>query len=174
MTNWAAIAAAAAQAGASIYNANQQGKASSSAADILKAHEQYKYDQAKKNYDAYNAYLAQKQAAGGGGGGGASAAYNAAMQTEKRRRKKFKRAKKEYKQNFEQNVIPQMQPYVDMGHRLIPQVEQTYGNALSGMNALGQYLQSPERMQRMEPTGPTTQQNIGALPEYLKQNARGQ
>lgn len=176
-TNYGALIGGLVDAGLGAYGAYNQGKTASSAADILKQHEQYKYDQAKQNYNAYNAYLAQKQAAQAAGAGAAASAaaarYNAQQKTEKRRRKKFKQAKKEYKENFEQNVIPQLQPFVQTGHRLLPQVEQTYGDSLSGMNALGQFLQSPERMKLMQPSGPTTQQNIGTLPEYLKQNAKG-
>ena len=89
--------------------------------------------------------------------------------------KAYKKGTKFIEQQFD-NSQAQLQPYVETGHRLLPEQAKTYQNGLQGLNMMQAYLQTPQNMQKMNaPQIPTYAQDLGELPEYLKgqQNVKG-
>lgn len=146
-----------------LYGSYNRDSARSRAMDAARNAEQYNYDNylAEDQYyrqyatDDYNARVAAAAASA------AAAATNAAnkMKAQKRGFGAFK------KQNKKQQAL--WQPYAQSGARILPQMEQLYGNAARGMNLLSGYMNTPEFYQQMNQQTPASQVEI-PLPDYLR------
>lgn len=114
-------------------------------------------DQYYRQYamDDYNAQLA------------AQAASSAASRTNSARKLAAQKAGFDAwkKQNKKQRKL--WRPYAQTGRRIIPQMEQLYGNAARGMNLLSGYMNTPEFYQQMNQGTPASQVEI-PLPDYLR------
>lgn len=144
-----------------LWDGYQQHSTGSDFADALRAQEDRRYADAKQYYDAYTNWLGQSQAAAGSA---AAANAAAAAATDANRRAALKRAMKFQKKQYNQ-AQGMYQPYADVGRRLLPQAEQTYGNSLGGMNLLFGYLNSPGQLAKLNQAAPVTATNIGKLPK---------
>jgi hypothetical protein len=130
--------------GLGLYGMNQAEKMSDKQRDAAMQMEREKYDNALQMMNAANAFGAS---GGGGGGGGANRAAQAA--NEAARLKALQKSMK-YEKKMGKKARQELQPYADTGKRLLPAVEQTYGNSLSGMNSMMAFLQQPEQMKKLE------------------------
>jgi hypothetical protein len=125
--------------GTSYLQGLSENKSRSQYADLLRDSLQRDYDSQSANQKAYLEYIGQANAARGAAASAAAAAANA---TDKNRRKALSKAQKKLQQGY-LGAKSYLDPYAQMGTRLLPQVEATYGNALGNTNALLQYYMNP-------------------------------
>lgn len=150
--------------GANLYNGYDQRQRQNDLVNAYREREAQNYANSKAEYDYYmNEYLPQYQAAQAASSAAAAAAANA---NDAARRKAAKKGMKIEKKFFDE-AKGNIQPYIDTGHRLLPSVEKTYGNALSGMQLMQGYMNNPQYMQTMNQSRPAYQTNI-PLPNWVK------
>lgn len=125
--------------GSSYLQGMSEDKSRSQYANLLRDSLQRDYDSQSANQKAYLEYIGQANAARGAAASAAAAAANA---TDKNRRKALSKAQKKLQQGY-LGAKSYLDPYAQMGTRLLPQVEATYGNALGNTNALLQYYMNP-------------------------------
>lgn len=129
--------------------------------------EQRNYDDAKAEYDYWqNTYLPEYKAYQASQDAAAASAASAAAATEENRRRAAKKGMRTEKKYFDQ-ALGNIQPYIDVGHQLLPQVARTYGNSLEGMNMMAGYMNTPQFVARMNQSVPAYKTNI-PLPSYIK------
>lgn len=145
------------------YQASQQNAGSQGGFDQMKANEDRRYADyiaERKYYDQYvTAQYEQEQAAKAAGAAAASKNAAAKMAAQGNA---FNAYTKDNKQI--QNL---WNPYAETGRRLLPQMEQTYGNSLQSMNLLNSYMNTPQYQQQTNQQTPAYEVNI-PLPDYLK------
>lgn len=134
--------------GGGIYGISQKHKAQQEQIDAERRAAREDYDNAKAAAEAYNAQLGQ--GGGGGGGGRKAAAIREAIA---------------YQQQMGKKAAAQLDPWINVGKRLMPQVENTYRGSLNGMDALLSYLSSPEQMKKLDGRPETVKIK---LPEYMR------
>lgn len=116
----------------------------------------YDFEQQKKqhDYDAqYNQQMAEWQFAD------AASRRAAAAATERNRQAAARKAQRIMDAAYGKSRDT-FQPWVDTGNRLLPQVEQTYGNSLGSMNLLNAYLFQPQQIQKLDAVKPAYFNNI--------------
>lgn len=147
----------------SLYGAYNENQGNSNAFDAMKANEDRRYQDYLNEYNYYRDYVTKDAEARSAAGAAAAAASakNAAAKSAAEK-KAFKAYKKDNKK-----IQGLWDPYAQTGHRLLPQMEQTYGNALGSMNLLNSYMMSPQFQQLTNSSVPAYQVDI-PLPDYLK------
>jgi hypothetical protein len=147
----------------SLWQAYNSNSGKSAGFDAMKANEDRRYADylaERQYYDQYTmAQYEQEQAARAAGA--AAAAKNAAAKSAAE-----KKAFGSYKKD-NRKIQKLWEPYAQTGQRLLPQMEQTYGNSLNNMNLLSAYMSSPQYQQSMNQSVPAYETNI-PLPDYLK------
>jgi len=111
--------------------------------------------------DAINAYNAQLMAGGGGGGGNSGAAA-----TEANRQKAAKKANKVTQKNYKE-LLKMYAPYRQTADKLLPEMTQTYQNSLGLQQALGNFVNAPEQMAKLNGSIPAYNVNI-PLPDSVR------
>lgn len=135
--------------------------------DIL----QQMIDQETKAYEDQKTmnqyYFDQAQASSASRQAAAAANRAAAGATEKNRQKALKKAMNRSNEGYE-NAKGLLRPYVETGARLLPRQEETYGNALSGINMLSAYLSAPDQLKKLSGGQAIYDQNV-PIPRALRQ-----
>lgn len=127
-------------------------------------------DQETKSYEDQKTmnqyYFEQAQANSAARQAAAAANRAAANATEKNRQKALKKAMNRSDLGFE-NAKSLFRPYVDVGNRLLPRQEETYGNALNGINMLSAYLSAPDQIKKLAGGKSIYDQNV-PIPKALR------
>lgn len=133
----------------SLFDAYNQNQGRNQYGDAVKnqIEADYNAQRDKYNYDLnYNQQVQQANAANAAASRQAAGARAAAAaQTEKNRQAAAKKAQKTLDASYGQ-MREAYQPFADTARRLLPQKENTYSNALGGMNLLQAYLMQPDQL----------------------------
>lgn len=122
--------------------------------------DQLSYNDAAKQYnDQYYQYMLGEQAASNSA---AAARASAARTNEVRGRQAAKKANKKLMAGYN-SAKSRFQPYADVGSRVMPQIESTYGSGLGLLGALQAYLQQPNQMAKLSMSKPAWM-NAAPLP----------
>lgn len=157
--------------GMDLYGASQKDSAIQGYNDAMRQGIEQDYNSQKANYDAYNKYLNEQyypwqQASQAAAGAAAAArAKNARMEEDNRLAASKKAAKIEHRGY--KNALALLQPYINAGQQVLPQMTNSYLSGLNGMNMLGAYLQSPQFVNRLNQSVPAAQTGV-PLPDYIK------
>lgn len=164
--NWQSVASA----GAGAYGIYEKTKAQNAYNDYLKQNEQTNADQT----NAYNAWQAQQGQAeyGTQSANAAMMAQNQAAQVEAMRQNEINRMKaskraNKYSKTMYKKLLKMYEPYKQTADMLLPQMTETYQNSLGLQNAMGQYVQSPTQLAKLEASVPAYNINI-PLPDSVR------
>lgn len=147
---------AAVTGGLGLYNLVEGRRSRKKYGDSIKNKIDYDFEQQKKQheYDSnYNQQMAEWDFADSASRRAAAAA------TERNRQAAARKARKVMDEAYGKSR-QMYQPWVDTGNRLLPQVEQTYGNALGSMNLLNAYLFKPEGLDKLNAAKPAYSYNL--------------
>lgn len=157
--NWQEVAGAAAGA----YGIYNKTKAQNAYNDYLKQAEQDKADQTNAFNDWQYANAQNEHAASAGN----SAAQMAAMQQNEANRLKAALRASKYSKTMYKKLLKMYEPYRKTAAMLLPQMTQTYQNSLGLQNAMGQYVQSPQQMAKLD--APVAAYNVNIpLPDSVR------
>lgn len=164
--NWQGVASA----GLGAYNVYNKTKAENAYNDYLKQAEQVNADQT----NAYNNWQAQQgqaeygtQSANAAMMAANQAAQVAAMQQNEANRLKASKRANKYSKTLYKKLLKMYEPYKKTADMLLPQMTQTYQNSLGLQNAMGQYVQSPQQLAKLDASVPAYNINI-PLPDSVR------
>ena len=151
-----------------LYSAYQKDQSGKDYAKALQAQEQYNYDNAKLQNDAYNNYLNQAYGIAQGNAAAqnaATAAFREAFYaSEAERQKQLKKGKKQLRRHTKK-ALANLTPYQAAGLAALPQHSALFDKGASALGLLGAYLQSPEQMAKLNQDGPILERGARTMPE---------
>lgn len=150
--------------GTQAYNNYKQDSARDQYSQAMRDKEQYNYDQAKANHDAYLQYAQELQTHNSANAAAAQAAH---AQSEQARLAALANAQGILQSHYGK-AQQQLDPYTQMGERLIPPVEATYRAGLTGSQDLLKAMMTPENMAKMNKSVMPMDQIYGSIPEWAK------
>lgn len=174
--NWSKLIEPAIGFGAGILQSNAKSGTMDSYYNFLKSQEDQKYQKGLANYQAYQDYLNQGQAASASASAASraasaarskmAAAYAAAQRQEQANAQKAAKKANRTEQRGYATARSYYDPYITAGNEILPEMTNTYKNALSTMNMFNGYLTSPAGMAALNQSIPAYQTNI-PVPDYL-------
>ena len=138
--------------------------------DYLRQREIENYQNSVNDINYYNAQ--GEAAAGNAAANRAASAANraaataAARQTEANRMKAAKKSNKSLQKTYK-DILELYRPYKETADVLLPQMTQTYQNSLGLQNTLGQFLQNPAQMAKLNSSVPAWNINV-PLPDSVR------
>ena len=148
-----------AQVGMTAYNTHEKNQQAQGYINFLRDQENQNYQNYTNNRDAYLQWYQQNHAGGGGRGRGGGSNNAAALAAQKK-------AMEREQQGFA-DARKTLQPWYDVGVRLLPNQAETYGNSLNALNMLYAYQTTPQMVSQMNQSRPAWQVDV-PLPEHLK------
>jgi hypothetical protein len=142
-------------------NQSNADKSQSQYLDYLREKENQNY---QASVDAITAYNAQGGGGGGGHGGGGAAA--AAAANERARLAAAKKANKKEKKTYKK-LLEMYAPYRAVADKLLPEMTQTYQNSLGLQSALGNFINQPEQMAKLNGSIPAFAVDV-PLPDTIR------
>lgn len=125
--------------------------------------EQYAYDMAKLNNDAYAQYLQGANAHSAGAAGAASAAHAA---SEAQRMAALQKAIG-FSMDMMKKANKDLKPYRKAGRQVIKPATDIYLKGLEGLGKVSETMLSPEGMKPLTAKSGFYDQQVGPLPEWL-------
>lgn len=155
-SNWLAPVVA---TGLGAFKQNSADTAANDYLSYLHQQEDQNYQNSVNNINQYNDQLSANNAAAG-------ARAAAARQNQANAMRAAKKGNKVSQQTYKQ-VLAMYAPYKAVADQLLPQMTQTYQNSLGLQNALGQFVNSPAQVAKLNGSIPSYQVNV-PLPDSIK------